>query len=531
MIRVSNIKIKLDTSEDRFLDIVLKKTGINKNIVKSFKISKKSIDARDKSDVHFVCSFDLELNADEKKVVNNSRYKNIIFKEKEEAGIFEKKELKGQRPIVVGSGPAGLFAALALSEMGLKPIILERGKCVEERKKDVENFWKTGKLNISSNVQFGEGGAGTFSDGKLTTGIKDKNCQRILEEFVSAGAPEEILYSAKPHIGTDKLYYVVQNIRKKIIANGGEFRFENKLENIIIENGKISSIKVKCADEESYFMTADKLILAIGHSARDTFEMLYKNNVEIIQKPFSVGARIEHKQDMINISQYGQFAEKKVLGAADYKMAVHLPSGRSVYTFCMCPGGTVVAAASEEGHLAVNGMSEYARDRENSNSALLVGISPEDFGGNHPLQGMYLQREIEKAAFEAGGGDYSAPVQTVGDFLEDRASTELGNVKPSYLPKYRLTNLSECLPNFVIQAMKDGIIEMDKSLKGFANPNAVLTGVETRSSSPIRILRNEKCMSKIKGLYPCGEGAGYAGGIMSAAADGIKCAQALAENM
>lgn len=520
MIRVENIKIPINTNQYDLIHIVSKKLGIKIKSIKEFKIYKKSIDARDKQNIHFVYSFDIKLDSEEQRLIKQKKaiaVEPICFKQTKKVSI-------NKRPVIVGSGPAGLFAALILAEANTNPIILERGKNVDERKKDINLFWETGKLDNNSNVQFGEGGAGTFSDGKLTTNLKDKSFIKIIDEFIKAGAPDEISYLSKPHIGTDNLINVIKNIRQKIIMLGGEFRFESKLEDILIQNNKLVGIKV-LNNNCNYEIETDNLILAIGHSARDTFEMIYNRGLKIIQKPFSIGARIEHSQQMINESQYGKFANQ--LGAADYKLAVHLPSKRSVYTFCMCPGGTVVSAASESNKLVVNGMSEYARDKSNSNSALLVGVEPSDFLGDHPLSGMYLQRKIENLAFEAGGKNYNAPVQLVGDFLQNKYSTTLGNIYPSYKPNFKLTNLCECLPDFIISSMREAILIMDNKLKGFANYAAVLTGVETRSSSPIRILRNELLMSNIYGIYPCGEGAGYAGGIMSAAADGIKCASKL----
>ena len=430
------------------------------------------------------------------------------------------------RPVVVGFGPAGMFAGLILAEAGLRPIVLERGKDIQRRQQDVNAFWQQHILNEESNVQFGEGGAGTFSDGKLTTGIKSPFIRQVLQELYEAGAPEEILYAAKPHIGTDRLAVVVQNIRKKIERLGGEVRLECRLENLILANGFIHGVTYSHLGQ-TVDMETDAVILAIGHSARDTVEMLYKNGAQIIQKPFSVGARIEHPQKLIDKAQYGAFAGHPKLGAADYKLSCHGLHQRGAYTFCMCPGGTVVAAASEKGGVIVNGMSTLARDGENANSALLVGIDPVDFPSEHPLAGMYYQRVIEQNAFALGGGDYRAPAQLVGDFLADRESRALGNVQPTCPTGVTLTNLRYCLPDKVRTTMQAAITEMDKRLHGFALPDAVLTAPETRSSSSVRILRDEFCQCNLRGVYPCGEGAGYAGGIVSAAVDGIKCAHAV----
>ncbi len=524
MIRINNIKADLDVDMDGLKEIVSMKTGLEPERIKSLKIAKKSVDARNKSNVQFVYALDMEVFGDEDYIASILAWKDAAqIKEAAPLSFVSKATAGGLRPVVVGTGPAGMFAGLALAEAGLCPILLERGKAVSERQKDVETFWQTGRLNPESNVQFGEGGAGTFSDGKLMTGIKkDVFTARVLQELAAAGAPEEILYLAKPHIGTDKLAVAVRRIREKIVSLGGEYRFENRLDDLIVRDGRLVGLKISAADGRIYEQAADKLILAIGHSARDTFEMLHKNGVFIEQKPFSVGARIEHRQKLINRAQYGRFAEHSALGAADYKLAVHLNNGRSAYTFCMCPGGTVVAAASEPGRVVTNGMSNFARDGENANAALLVGVEPRDFGSAHPLAGMYFQRRLEEAAFKAGGGDYKAPAQLVGDFLKNRPSSAGGEVVPSYRPGVRYTDFSAILPNYVVQTMRSAIVEMDKKLHGFAAYDAVLTGVETRSSSPIRILRDEHFESNIKGLYPCGEGAGYAGGIVSSAVDGLK---------
>lgn len=524
MIRINNIKANLDVDAAGLKEIVSMKTGLEPERIKSLKIAKKSVDARNKSNVQFVYALDMEVFGDEDYIASILAWKDIVqIKETASLSFATKPLAGGLRPVVAGTGPAGMFAGLALAEAGLRPILLERGKAVSERRKDVEAFWQTGHLKPESNVQFGEGGAGTFSDGKLMTGIKkDAFTARVLQELAAAGAPEEILYLAKPHIGTDKLAVVVRRIREKIISLGGEYRFENRLEDLIIRDGKLTGLKIAAPGGEIYEQSADKLILAVGHSARDTFEMLHKNGVYIEQKPFSVGVRIEHAQKSVDAAQYGRFAGHPALGAADYKLAAHFDNGRSAYTFCMCPGGMVVAAASEPGRVVTNGMSEFARDGKNANAALLVGVEPRDFGSAHPLAGMYFQRRLEEAAFRAGGGDYRAPAQLVGDFLKKQVSTAVGNVNPSYRPGVRFADLSAVLPDFVTETMRRAIVEMDGKLRGFAAADAVLTGVETRSSSPIRIMRDEHFEANIKGLYPCGEGAGYAGGIVSSAVDGLK---------
>lgn len=524
MIRINNVKADLHLDLAGLKEVVSIKTGLDPEYIRKISIAKKSVDARNKSNVHFVYSIDMEVNGDEDYIAT------ILDHEKDVELIKEKPVLKITpraapvlRPVVVGTGPAGMFAGLALAEAGQKPILIERGKAVNERQKDVRRFWQGGRLDPQSNVQFGEGGAGTFSDGKLMTGIKkDSYTAKVLAELVAAGAPEEILYQAKPHIGTDKLVTVVKNIRRKIEALGGEYRFEEQLAGLVINEDTIQAAIIRKADGSEYELATDRLILALGHSARDSFEMLYEAGLQIEQKPFSVGARIEHLQSMVDAAQYGRYAGRPELGAADYKLAVHLPTGRSAYTFCMCPGGQVVAAASDPGRVVTNGMSEYARDKVNANAALLVGVNPADFGGSHPLQGMFWQRELEAKAFELGGGDYRAPAQLVGDFLAGKPSERLGAVQPSYLPGVKLTDLALLFSDYVTETLRAAILEMDRKLKGFASPDAVLTAIETRSSSPIRILRDENYQANIRGIYPCGEGAGYAGGIVSSAVDGLR---------
>lgn len=529
MIRINEIKLALDEDETLLVSKAAKTLKINKKYIDSYTIYKKSVDARKKDDVHFTFSIDVQISLDEEQIVSKCKSNKVQIVKAYKYTLPDNNRNSCFRPVVVGFGPAGMFAGLILAQAGLKPIILERGKDVDARTKDVNKFWQSRELNEESNVQFGEGGAGTFSDGKLTTGIKSPFIRKILQELYEAGAPEEILYSSKPHIGTDRLAVVVKNIRKKIESLGGEIRLECKLEKLICANGFIHGITYSHKDE-TIDMETDSVIMAIGHSARDTVEMLYNLGVQIIQKPFSVGARIEHPQSLINNAQYGKFANHPKLGAADYKLACHGLHERGAYTFCMCPGGTVVAAASEKEGVIVNGMSSLARDGENANSALLVGIEPKDFPGEHPLAGIYYQREIENTAYKLAGSNYSAPAQLVGDFLKGIESKELGNIKPTCPTGVTLTNLDECLPAKVSATMKSAIVEMDKKLNGFNLYDAVLTAPETRSSSSVRILRDEFLQCNIRGVYPCGEGAGYAGGIISAAVDGVKCAHAVLED-
>ena len=521
MLRISNIKIPLSTPQSALRDILCQTLETDVECL-NWKLVKKAVDARSRTNVHFICTVDAEF-VDEPAVLRQTSWSYVEEQKSEAPLMVPRLDAVKERPVVVGSGPAGIFAALILAEAGLRPIILERGKPVPERQNDVNLFWKTGKLNPDSNVQFGEGGAGTFSDGKLMTGIKkDVHTAKVFAELVSAGAPDEILYLAKPHLGTDRLALIVQQIRRKIVSLGGEYRFENCLVDINLRDEKIYSLSIRNAIGDVYELPTSAVLLAVGHSSRDTFEMLHKNGVYIEQKPFSVGVRIEHVQKSVDAAQYGRFAGHPALGAADYKLAAHFDNGRSAYTFCMCPGGMVVAAASEPGRVVTNGMSEFARDGKNANAALLVGVEPRDFGSAHPLAGMYFQRRLEEAAFRAGGGDYRAPAQLVGDFLKKQVSTAVGNVNPSYRPGVRFADLSAVLPDFVTETMRRAIVEMDGKLRGFAAADAVLTGVETRSSSPIRIMRDEHFEANIKGLYPCGEGAGYAGGIVSSAVDGLK---------
>ncbi|MEW9095620.1 MAG: NAD(P)/FAD-dependent oxidoreductase [Clostridiaceae bacterium] len=522
-IRINNIILDIEEDIFNLKEKVCKKLKISSDKIKDIKILKESIDARRKDNIKF--NYAVEVFCDnEKKIFSKVRDKDIKLEEINYNDEFKFGDRKFKySPVIVGMGPAGLFAGLILAQKGYKPIIIERGEKVEDRSKSVENFWKNGNFNKESNVQFGEGGAGTFSDGKLTTRIKDTRCDFILEEFIKGGAPKEIMYMGKPHIGTDILKDVVKNIRNEIISLGGEVHFNTRLEDINIKDGKLQSIIVSGNE-----MPCEALVLAIGHSSRDTYEMLYKKNVFMEPKPFAIGVRAEHLQSLIDESQYGKYAGHPRLKAADYRLACSSKDNRGVYSFCMCPGGYVVAAASEENMIVTNGMSYHNRDGKNANAAIVVSVTPEDFEGNSPLSGMEFQRHYEKLAFQLGGKNYFAPVQLLGDFFENKASNRIGNIEPTYTPGYSLKDLNNCLPKFVSDSLKEGFIEFDKKIKGFGDNNVVLTGIETRTSAPLRIVRNEKLESiSVKGLFPTGEGAGYAGGIMSAAVDGVRVAEAI----
>lgn len=518
MIRISNIKYPVVLDESNIPEFVIKKYKVQN--LKHFRIVKQSIDARRKNDIHFVYTVDIVAD-NEKKLLK--QYNNISVPKNQHYKLPDI-DGKGKRVVVVGFGPAGMLCSYVLTKCGYKVTVLERGQAVDDRIIAVNKLKNEGILDPESNIQFGEGGAGTFSDGKLTTGINDIRTSYVLDEFAKHGAPDEILYRSKPHIGTDNLVKMVKSFRRDIINMGGEVLFSSRMTDINISDDKVVSVIAQCGKEQKEFKT-DTVVLATGHSARDVFELLKLKGADLERKVFAVGARIEHKQDVINKSQYGDM--HNLLPPADYKLAVKTSNGRSIYTFCMCPGGEVVASASEMGGVVTNGMSMFKRDGENANSALLVNVVPDDLKGNDVLEGCYFQRQIEEKAYEMCGG-YFAPCQTVGDFLS--GDNSVPTVEPTYRPGVKYCNLNDLLPDFITDAMKEGILLLDKKLHGFADNGAVLTGPETRSSSPVRIIRdNTTCMSNIKGLYPCGEGAGYAGGIMTAAVDGIKIAEAIME--
>ena len=522
MIRLSNIKLPLDYTDNDIHKVCAKELRVPLKAIKQTSLYRRSIDARHKNDIHYTTSIDVILSGNEPAAISKAKCKNAVITQPYRYLPLTAKD-KEKRPLIVGTGPAGLFCALTLAQSGIRPIVIERGSCVEERAKAVSQMWHEAVLNTECNVQFGEGGAGTFSDGKLNTGTKDGRARKVLLEFAAHGAPEEILYNAKPHIGTDKLRDTVRNIRDDLIALGAEIYFDTKLVGIKTNDGAITAAEVEHHGTKR-LIECNEIVLAIGHSARDTFELLHHMDVRIEPKPFSVGVRIEHLRENIDRAQYGE--AHHILPAAYYKQNVHLKDGRGVYTFCMCPGGVVVAAQSEENSVVTNGMSEFKRDKVNSNAALLVSVHPDDIPGEHRLKGMFWQRELERRAFVAGGGDYRAPIIRVGDFLNKEISTRLGEVTPSYLPGTSFANMEDILPPFVTDSLREAIPMIDRRLHGFNHPDAILTAVESRSSSPIRITRDESMQSvSLKGLYPCGEGAGYAGGIVSAAVDGIKVAE------
>jgi uncharacterized FAD-dependent dehydrogenase len=532
MLRLTELKLPLEHAESAIKAAVIKRLRIKPQELIGYSIFRRAIDARKRSAIALVYTLDIDVRDEATLRMRLAGYRNLT-PTPDDGYRFKVStpDDRALRPVVIGTGPCGLFAGLILAQMGFRPIILERGKVVRERTKDTWGLWRRSVLNPESNVQFGEGGAGTFSDGKLYSQIKDPEHygRKVLTEFVNAGAPSEILQIAKPHIGTFRLVTVVECMRETIEALGGEYRFQSKVDDIEIDarpDGSREVVGVVLGD--GTHIAADHVVLAIGHSARDTFQMLYDRGVTIAAKPFSIGLRIEHPQSLIDRCRYGGFSGNAKLGAADYKLAHHCANGRSVYSFCMCPGGTVVAAASEPGHVVTNGMSQYSRNERNANAGIVVGITPADYPGN-PLAGIAFQRHWERRAFDAGGATYAAPAQRVGDFLARRESSSLGDVVPSYKPGVSLTDLATCLPDFAVVAIREALPAFERQIKGFALDDAVLTGVETRTSSPIRIPRDSTYQSlNTRGLYPAGEGAGYAGGILSAGVDGIRTAEAVA---
>ena len=519
MIKVRQIKLKVEEdNEEKLLSKINKKLNLKNNKIISYEIAKKSIDARNKNEIFFIYEVNLNLENE------NIKLDNDILKVEDEKYIYPQKggKLLNNRPIIVGSGPAGLFSGYLLAKMGYNPLIIERGKQVDERIKDVNTFWETGRLNTNSNVQFGEGGAGTFSDGKLNTLIKDENnrMKYVFETFVSFEAPSEILYSFKPHIGTDILVNVVKNMREEIKRLGGEIRFETCLTNINVKDNKITSIEVN----NNEIINTDVLVLAIGHSSRDTFRMLNTKSIDIVPKSFAIGFRVIHNQTMIDESQYGKYA--KILHPANYKVTYKSSNGRGVYSFCMCPGGYVVNASSEENRLAVNGMSYSKRDSDTANSGIIVTVTPRDFG-NNPLDGVLFQEKLEEKAYSLEKG--SIPIQLLKDYIENKTSTELGSVVPNIKGAYSLSNLNGLLPKELEDSMKESFEYFGKKIKGFDNADTIVAGLESRTSSPLKIIRGENYQSNVLGLYPCGEGCGYAGGITSAAVDGLKVAEKIIE--
>ena len=530
MIRISNLQLPLDHNDQALNLAILARLSIQADDLLDYVVHRRGYDARKKSNIVLIYTLDVNTNQNERllatfaddQLIKISPDMSYKFVAKAQANLQ-------QRPLVIGFGPCGLLAGLVLAQMGYKPIILERGAAVRQRTKDTFGFWRKKILNTESNVQFGEGGAGTFSDGKLYTQVKDPNhySRKVLAEFVSAGAPEEILFVSKPHIGTFRLVSMVEKMRAQIVELGGQIRFDARVDEVHINDGQINGVTLAGGE----VIHSNHVALAIGHSARDTFKMLFDKNVYIEAKPFSIGFRIEHPQSAIDEARFGKNAGNEILGAADYKLVHHCDNGRSVYSFCMCPGGTVVAAASEPHQVVTNGMSQYSRAERNANSAIVVGIDPSDYPGD-ALAGIELQRQLERKAYQLGGENYDAPAQKVGDFLKGKSSEELGSVEPSYKPGIKLTDLSGALPDFCIEAIREAIPVFNRKVKGFALADALLTGVETRTSAPICIKRGKDMQSiNTTGLYPAGEGAGYAGGIMSAAIDGIKIAEAMALSM
>lgn len=528
MIRITDLKLELNQALDEAMEIaflkqsIIKEYRLNPLEIRSLSLYKKAIDARKKDHIVMVYSVDIDIEREHRLLERNlagvSLAPDMTYQD-----VPSGPHLMNHRPVVIGFGPSGIFAALILAKRGYRPIVLERGLDVDRRSELVESFYETGAFTEQSTILFGEGGAGTFSDGKLTTLINDLRCRFVLETLVAAGAPHDIIYVNRPHVGTDILKGVIKNIRHEIERLGGEIRFGCKVTGFEVVHQELKALLINHQER----LETNVCLMGIGHSARDTFEVLHETGMHMIQKPFSIGVRIEHPQEVINRAQYGIHYNHQALGAADYKLAYHASSGRSAYTFCMCPGGWVMCSSSEPGHVVTNGMSERKRDHFNANSALLVGVTPADFGSDHPLAGVYYQRNFEKKAFDLAGQTYAAPIQRVEDFLNDRPTTQLGSVIPTYRPGVSFVQMTDILPKFVTDTMKEALIDFNRKLKGFSMGDAILTGVETRSSSPVRMVRTDQFESSIKGLHPMGEGAGYAGGIMSSSVDGIKTAEAI----
>jgi uncharacterized protein len=527
MLRLTELKLPLNHPEDALEAALLKRLALGRNDLLRWSVFRRSYDARKPKAISLIYTLDLEVRDEGRLLKRFAEDRNVgPTPDMGYKPVARAPAPLTSRPVIVGFGPCGIFAALILAEMGFRPIVVERGKTVRQRTKDTWGLWRRNQLNPESNVQFGEGGAGTFSDGKLHSGIKDPGYRgrKVLTEFVKAGAPEEILMVSKPHVGTFRLVPMVESLRATIESLGGEIRFESRVDDMEIEGGQVRSLLLATGEH----LPAERVVLALGHSARDTFRMLHRCGVQMEAKPFSIGLRIEHPQSLIDRCRFGPNAGNAILGAADYKLVHHCTNGRSVYSFCMCPGGTVVAAASEAGGVVTNGMSQYSRNERNANAGIVVDLTPTDYPGG-PLAGLDFQRHWEEKAFVAGGGTYEAPAQLVGDFLAGRPSTILGEVLPSYKPGVELTDLSTCLPDYAVAAIREAIPAFDRKIPGFARDDALLTGVETRTSAPLRIPRGQDLQSlNTRGLFPAGEGAGYAGGILSAAVDGIRAAEAVA---